>query len=163
MVLDFQSSRDVMVTFRFPSGGSQALTTWAKKAELQSVKARVVETKQKLFGSLERLFLFYLHLFYSTSIYFVFLSISFFLVVFVLIFIRTYSLMKFGFFWPEGVRVNTGGLMTHPLTLRIILARKFPQASTGKSLLFAPGPPPHSQLDLQRNSRRNIGMGQIPS
>ena len=49
-----------------------------EKSRTPSVEARVVETKQKLSGSLEKLFLLYLHLFYSVSIVLIFFLHLFF-------------------------------------------------------------------------------------
>jgi hypothetical protein len=62
-------------------------TAWAKKDRLPSVRARIVETKRKLSGSLEKLLLLYLY-FFVTMLPFLssFSSISSSFVVFLLCF-----------------------------------------------------------------------------
>jgi hypothetical protein len=85
---------------------------WPKKKEksriLQvSVEARVVDTKLKLSGTPGKLFLLYLHLFYSVSILLVvFFSIPSSLLVFFILtyFTWTYFLLEFGFFGQSALK-----------------------------------------------------------
>jgi hypothetical protein len=77
-----------------------------KKSRTPSVETRVVETKQKFSGSLENI-LFTLFTFCLPYFHFLFFcSSSSSFVVFYYYFTPTYFPLVFGFFWPEGARLD---------------------------------------------------------